>query len=316
MSRLRSDQRGQVFAFTAISMLALLGMASFVLDVGAWFRADREIQAIADAAALAGAQRLPADPAAAIALAKDYAAKNGGPEPTTLTVTKTNGTNDTLVVGMEDETPGVLSQVFGVEAVDIGARAVARAALPGKVRWVAPIVVNEKHPKLNCDTGDDGHPKPCAGPEHETTLEYYHLKTGGGKTEPDGAGSFGFVDFTGEGSGTSELKDQIARGYDEYIAPGSFTARTGNPFSAVQEDLDVRVGDEMLFPIYRQIVGTGSTAKYEIVGFVGFVITYLELEGSKEIIHGYFTSNIVWDAIEAEGGTPTDYGVRTIVLSE
>jgi Putative Flp pilus-assembly TadE/G-like len=310
------SERGQVFAFSAISMVALLGMAAFVLDVGAWFRADRQIQSVADAAALAGAQRLPGDPGAAIALAREYAETNGGPEPTTLEVTSTKGPNDTIVVEMEDETPGFMSRVFGIEAVDIGSRAVARAALPGRVRWVAPIVVNEKHPKLNCDTGADGRPKPCAGPEHATTLEYYHLKTGGGHTEPDGAGSFGFVDFTGEGAGTSELKAQIAEGYDQYIAPGTFTARTGNPFSAVQEDLDVRTGDELLFPIYRKIVGTGSTAKYEIIGFVGFVITSLELHGSEEILHGYFTSNVVWDAIEADGGTPTDYGVRTIVLSE
>jgi hypothetical protein len=316
MKRIGSDERGQVMAFGAIGMVALLGMATLVLDVGAWFRADRQIQSVADAAALAGAQRLPADPAAAIALANDYATKNGGPAPSSVTVTTTNGTNDTLVVEMDDETPGVLSQVFGISTVDIGARAVARAALPGKVRWVAPIVVNEKHPKLNCDTGEDGHPKPCAGPEHETTLEYYHLKTGGGKVEPDGAGSFGFVDFTGEGSGTSELKNQIAEGYDQYVAPGNFTARTGNPFSAVQEDLDLRTGDELLFPIYRKIIGTGATAQYEIIGFVGFVITSLELTGSSEILHGYFTSNIVWDAIESGGDDAIDYGIRTIVLSE
>jgi hypothetical protein len=291
-------------------------MSALVLDVGAWFRADRQLQSVADAAALAGAQRLPGDPDAAIALAEAYAEKNGGPTPTSVDVTDTNGPDDTLVVEMEDETPGVLSQVFGIDTVTIGSRAVARAALPGKVRWVAPIVVNEKHPKLNCDTGADGHPKPCAGPEHETSLVYYHLKTGGGKVEPDGAGSFGFVDFTGEASGTSELKQQIAEGYDQYIEPGSFNARTGNPFSAVQEDLELRIGDEMLFPIYRKITGTGSTAQYEIIGFVGFVITSLELIGSDEVLHGYFTSQITWDAIESEGGKPTDYGVRTIVLSE
>jgi hypothetical protein len=318
MKRVKSDERGQVFAFSAIGMIALLGMSALVLDVGAWFRADRQIQSVADAAALAGAQHLPGDPDAAIALAEDYAAKNGGPTPTEVEVNDTEGPNDTLVVEIEAEVPGVLSQVFGVEVVTIGSRAVARAALPGKVRWVAPIVVNEKHPKLNCDTGEDGKPKPCSGPEHETTLTYFHLKTGGSDkdTAPDGAGSFGFVDFTGEGSGTSELKQQIAEGYDEYIEPGMFTARTGNPFSAVQDDLQLRVGDELLFPIYRKIIGTGSTAEYEIIGFVGFVITSMDLAGSDEILHGYFSTDITWDAIEADSGEPTDYGVRTIVLSE
>ena len=312
MNRMRSNERGQVFAITAISLVALLGMAAFVLDVGAWFRADRQIQSVADAAALAGAQHLPRSPGEAMGTANDYAEKNDGPAPTNLTITSTKGPNDTIVVEMEDETPGYLSAVFGVEAVDIGARAVARAALPSKVRWVAPIVVNEKHPKLNCDSGTPGHPKICEG--EATVLDFYHLKAGG-PSGPDGSGSFGFVDFGGS-SGTSELADQIENGYDEYLGTGTYSARTGNPFSSVGDELDARIGDELLFPIYRKLTGTGTDAEYEIIGFVGFVITSMDFKGSKEKIYGYFTGT-VWDGIESEGpGTPTDYGVRTIILAE
>lgn len=321
--RRMSSERGQVVGFTAIAMVALIGMGALVIDVGSWFRADRAIQAVADAAALAGAQKLPDDPAAAIALARQYAAKNGGPEPTNVSVTSAKGTNDTVVVEMEDDTPGFLSNAFGVDVVDIGARAAARAALPGKVRWVAPIVVDEKHPMLNCGTGEFGRPKPCAG--EDTTLDYYHLKTGGGKDDddgdddgPDGSGSFGFVDFTGEGNGTSALKEQLAEGYDQYIAPGLFSARTGNPFSAITTEMDqhIAAGDELLFPIYRKLTGTGTDAKFEIIGFAAFVITDIDFDGSNERIYGYFTGNISWDAIEEESGTPTDYGVRAIILSE
>jgi hypothetical protein len=307
MNRIRYEERGQAFALTAISLVAMLAIAAFVLDVGSWFRADRNLQSVADAAALAGAQALPENPAGAVTLAEDYADKNGGPAPTNVAVSTTKGANDTITVEMEDEADGFFSQVVGIDAVDVGARAVARAALPGKARWVAPIVVNEKHPMLTCK------PTPCF--DTTTELEYYHIKTGGGKTEPDGAGSFGFIDLTGEGSGTSELKKQIANGYDQYLAPGTYTARTGNPFSAIQTDLDLRVGEEMLFPIYRTLTGTGTNAKYEIIGFVGFVITSMDLKGSSEKFYGYFT-RVVWDAIEADSGSPPDFGVRTIVLTE
>lgn len=312
MRRIKSE-RGQVFGFTAIAMVALIGMAALVLDVGAWFRADRQIQAVADAAALAGAQKLPDDPGAAIALAREYATKNGGPAPTNVSVTSTKRTNDTLKVHMSDKTPGFLSNVFGINAVTIGAQAAARAALPGKARWVAPIVVNEKHPKLNCGTGQFGRPKPCAG--EPTVLDYYNLKTAKGS---DGAGSFGFVDFTNEGTGTSDLVNQIENGYDQYIAPGSFSARTGNPFSAIKSAIDQRIaaGDELLFPIYRKLTGGGTGAQYQIIGFAAFVITSVNFSGSNEKIYGYFTGNISWDALEADSGTPTDYGVRTIILSE
>lgn len=312
MKHSNRNERGQVFAFTAIALVALVGLGAFVLDVGAWFRADRELQKVADAGALAGAQELPDDPGKAIAVARSYITKNGGPTPTSVIVSSDKGTNDTLRVVLDDETPGFLSNVFGIEAVDIGAKASARAALPGKVRWIAPIVVNEKHPQLNCGTGAFGKPKPCEGAN--ATLNYYNLSDKG----PDGAGSFGFLDLTGENNGTSELKDELKNGYGEYIEVGNFSARTGNPFSAISSEIDqhIKAGDELLFPIYSRIIRNGTKATYVIVGFAAFVITGKDFTGTNEKLFGHFTGNVSWDSIESTSGKPTDFGVRTIILSE
>ena len=59
-------------------IVALCAMGAFVMDVGSWFSAHRATQSVADAAALAGAQKLPLDAAAAQALAQEYGDKNGG----------------------------------------------------------------------------------------------------------------------------------------------------------------------------------------------------------------------------------------------
>jgi hypothetical protein len=138
----------------------------------------------------------------------------------------------------------------------------------------------------------------------------------------DGTGSFGFLDLTGENSGTSDLKEQIAKGWDQMMDLGYYQARTGNPFSAVQSDLEARIGDEMLFPIYRSLTGSGTNAKYEIVGWVGFVITSLNLVGTNEDIEGYFT-RVVWEGIPAEDaddddddGGSTDFGAMTVSLTK
>ena len=72
------NERGQAMVLTVVFLVVLLGMAAMVLDVGSWYRADRDTQSTADAAALAGAQALPEDPATAVTLAQQYAAKNGG----------------------------------------------------------------------------------------------------------------------------------------------------------------------------------------------------------------------------------------------
>ena len=77
MSTLR-DQRGQAMILAVLFLSVLLGIAAAVLDVGAWYRADRQLQATADASALAGAHALPDNQAQAHALALEYADKNGG----------------------------------------------------------------------------------------------------------------------------------------------------------------------------------------------------------------------------------------------
>ena len=305
MKRIRSEERGQTIGVTVAALVLLIGMAAFVVDVGSWLRADRRVQQVADAAALAGAQQLPTNPGAATSDAKDYATRNGGPAPATVTVGNGKETNDSITVEVREATPGFFAKVFGIKTVEVAARATARAARLGKARWAMPIVVNKDHPKLKCT------PTPCF--DESTVLDFYHLKDkGGGKP---GAGSFGFVDFAPDSTGTDELAEQIETGWDQYMGTGNHSARTGNPFSAVGDELAGQVGEELLFPVYDKLTGSGTGAQYNIVGWVGFVITSIDLTGSNEKIYGYFTS-VVWDAVEADTGTPSDFGARTVVLAE
>ncbi len=57
--RRRSGEDGQTIVLTVIALVALLALAAFAIDVGYAYYAHRSLQASADAAALAGAQKLP-----------------------------------------------------------------------------------------------------------------------------------------------------------------------------------------------------------------------------------------------------------------
>src|SRR5262249_21764889 len=125
MSRTRNE-RGQVIVLTVIALATLLGMGALVLDVGAWFHEKRQLQATADAAALAGAQALPDTPGTAQTMAVSYADQNGGGVlGADVTISSTNSTNDTISVAAKKNQPGFFSRVFGVSAVDVGAKAKA-----------------------------------------------------------------------------------------------------------------------------------------------------------------------------------------------
>lgn len=305
MRRSVRGERGQSMGMTVIALASLIGMGAFVLDVGAWFRADRQLQQVVDAAALAGVQALPSNPSQASSLASTYATKNGGASPK-VTITSTTDTNDTITVSASESVPGFLSRVLGVGSVTAGASAQARAIRPGQARYVAPIVVNQKNKWLQCT------PPPCT---NDVTLDYQDpYKNGGGA---NGAGNFGFIDLgSSTGNGTSDLREQIAKGWDQYMPIGRYSARTGDSFSAVGSALDQVIGKEILLPVYSTLVKNGTIAEYTIVGWVGFVVTSYDFQGSANKINGRFTQ-VVWEGLEAGSGSPgNDYGVRFVQLTE
>ena len=300
------NERGQTLVISVIFLVVLCGIAAAVLDVGAWYRAHRAAQAAADASALAAAHALPYDPGAATTLASQYSTKNGG-GLSSVTFSKKLVTNDTVTVQVRRPTPGIFAKVFGFASVNIGAKASARASNLAEARWVAPIVVNERHPMLRCN------PTPCFG--SSTTLDYYNLSDHG----PDGAGSFGFInlDPSDPNPGTSDLASWITDGYDGYMPLGQYDARTGNPFSAseVLTALNDRIGTEILFPVYRKLIRQGSVAEYTIVGWVGFHLTGVNVQGSNEQLYGWFTK-IIWEGIETTRTTDPDFGARVIEMTE
>ena len=50
------------------------------------------------------------------------------------------------------------------------------------------------------------------------------------------------------------------------------------------------LGKEVLFPVYRLLTGPGSNARYDIIGWVGFVVTAFDPSGSSGTVTGYLRS--------------------------
>lgn len=307
MTRL-GNQRGQAMVMSIAFLAVLLGMSALVLDVGSWYRADRHAQTTADAAALAGAQGLNTSQTEASTLATQYAGKNEGAGATT-GIAFPNAS--TIRVTVSRQAPGFFSKLFGINTVTVRAVASARIGPPSEALYVAPIVVNEKHPDLTCMPA-------CAG--RSTELEYHHLKSDSkGPSEPDGAGSFGFInlDKSDSNPGTSTMGSWIKDGFDRFMPLGQYDARTGNPFSSssIEDTLDDRIGTILLFPIYRTLKETGSNAQYDIIGWVGFRLTGMDLHGTSEKLYGSFVS-VIWQGIQGGTGASHSPGVGIVQLVE
>jgi Putative Flp pilus-assembly TadE/G-like len=296
-----SNQRGQAVIIMVLFLGVLLGIGAAVLDVGAWYRADRQVQATADAAALAGAQALPEDPADSAALALEYSDKNGGGVASgDIEVTQSVLPNDTIKVRAEKPMPGFFAKLFGRDNVTVGATATARSGIPNSAKHAAPIGVDELHPDLQCK------PQPCFG--SPTTL----------RLDKVGPGAFRILNIDGSKGGQSSatLGVWIRDGLDAYMPLKWYWSDPGSSFNSghVRDALDDRIGEELLFPVYRNTKGGGSNFEYEVVGWVGFHLTGFKIGGKGEL-HGWFT-RVIWEGIQSENAGQDDFGVRAVSLVE
>jgi Flp pilus assembly protein TadG len=312
MNQLRNE-RGQAAVLSVVFLVALLGAMAMVLDVGSWFREKRANQAAADAAALAAAQELPGNTGAATAIGNSYVSKNGGGN-ITFTYSSKNVAGDTVAVTLNRDAPSYFAKLFGIDSVKVNARATARAVGLDEAIGVAPIVVNVKHPMLNCSVLD-GKPVPCFGTQ--TRLDLINLKEDASR---DAAGSFGLINLdrsNGGNVGASVLAGWVAKGFNQYMSIGLYDAAPSANFNNSQF-LDALIGkmpEVLLFPIYRSIIGPGSNAQYDIVGWVGFRVSSFDPNGSKSYVQGSFVS-VVWDGVRSSSGSNMNYGVRAIQLVE
>lgn len=299
MTRSR-DEKGQAMVLTVLFLTVLLGCAALVLDVGSWFREQRGAQAAADAAALAGAQALPESTATSSALAAQYLAANGGGTGE-FAWSSDRAPSDTITVKVRRDAPGVFAKLFGIDSVDVGATARARSGSIDRARYAAPIAVDRAHPLLNCS------PRPCFN--QATTLDLQ-------KTGP-GAFRLLNLDLSKGGSGGQITAGWILRGFDGYMPLGWYGSDPGAAFNdqKVREALDIRIGDELLFPVYDRIRGGGANFEYRVVGWVGFVVTGFKSQGNKGTIDGHFV-RVIWEGIQSERGEEQDFGVRSIELVE
>jgi Flp pilus assembly protein TadG len=289
------EERGQVFVLTAVSMVALCGMAGLAVDVGVWYQAHRKQQAIADAAALAAAGDLPAGTEQALSDAQSYAVKNGG-TASSVSFTTQYLPNDTVTVQTIRTVPSYFLKAVGINSTDVQATAVARAETLGTAWGAAPFGIINTQPELA------GAGCPCFGVS--TTLDLNKI----------GPGGFGIINIDGShgGSGPGILADWIVNGCACSTAtPVELYSDPGAKFnsSQVKDAMDQMIGHNLLFPVYDTTAGNGANLQYDVIGFAGFNLQGYEFKGNSGSIDGHFVE-VDWEG-SGTSDTSTYFGATT-----
>lgn len=146
-------ERGSTVVFVTVALAALVAMAALAVDIGMLITARAEAQRAADGAALAGAGSLiyePGDAARARSVAMMYAARNpvAGDSVAILAsdVSVDLAALRVTVVVRRAEERGTsiatwFARVFGVEGVDVGARATAAVESASMAACLKPWIV-------------------------------------------------------------------------------------------------------------------------------------------------------------------------------
>jgi Flp pilus assembly protein TadG len=122
--RTRDEESGVIVVLVAGMMVMVLGMGALAIDLGSFYKAQRQAQAAADAGALAASQDLPNRTAAAGPDGTTYATTNY-PGATATVQTPYNGSPTQVKVTVNTTSPAILGQLFGMTAAKISATAVA-----------------------------------------------------------------------------------------------------------------------------------------------------------------------------------------------
>ncbi len=129
--KFKNDESGQILVFTLLSMTMLFGFMALAIDVGILFRAKRNVQIAADAAAIAGALESRYNGTTNVASVADAAALANGVASTYVTVNQTPAdgyhTGSSFVeVDISQPTPTFFMGIInGGHSLNVGARAVA-----------------------------------------------------------------------------------------------------------------------------------------------------------------------------------------------
>ncbi len=220
-----NNERGQSLVLFAAGLAAFCGLVGMAVDIGQVVYTRTDLQKVADAAAMAGAQDLPSASGATYS-ANSFVAQNGDEDTTaTVSISQSYSSNDTITVTARKRVNYTFLKVIGLGGADVTASASARAGSYGGGNGLLPwgfVASNNSNSKLlqnPCYLGNNPQGVPQFKQNVQCTVKY-----GAGTSS---GGDFGAL--TLGGSGASSYRSNIANGSTQTFNVGDkIDSETGN----------------------------------------------------------------------------------------
>ncbi|MFD1707622.1 pilus assembly protein TadG-related protein [Siminovitchia sediminis] len=255
-------ETGNAAVLMTAAMAGLLLMTGLVIDGGNLYRIKSHLQKTANAAALSGAQEIPADAAVVQSIVQEVLEAHQETESLQQSIVE-NG--KTLSVQLEKEVPLFFASLFGVKSIPVAASAKAGIAPIASAEGAVPLGIDDRVPLVYG--------------------EKYQLKVDAGDSV---SGNFGVLALAGPGA--KSYSETLKYGFDEELAVGDIVkTETGNIAGPTSEGVNLRIRQcpavdienidrdcsrVMLVLVYQPYEkSTNQLKSVKITGFAYFYIT-------------------------------------------
>jgi hypothetical protein len=313
MNTLKRFGRGQVLIVFSLALPVLIASLALGADVAALYFNWVQLQKAADAAALAGANYLPGDPAQAQTVAKSNAAVNGIAAGEIVS-TQVAPDDLSITITLRRNVVEQFARMVGIQNANVSTAATAGLQPnPGWARGVMPV-------GLPCSNGN------CT----YTAGKHYTLKEGptNGNWGQLGPGNWGALALGGNGSDV--YRKNIELGYIGQLSVGQMiSVETGNIVGPTSQGFTDRINlGNSIFPganpvnpsqydprvvVIPMIDFTKAKGKSTTVPIINFALMFVDsVNGNSANIDAVYLGTV--SSTGLTGKTPQDFGMLTPIL--
>jgi len=279
-SRSARDESGAIAVIVALVSIVLFAGAAFAIDAGNVWQTRRQMVTASDASALAAAGRYAEGGDGCATTAAATLAANRG-DATLEDCLPAAGTDEGHVTVRGSTTADfTFAGVFGLDDTEVESATTAEWGIPSGVRGLRPfglcIDANQQLKTwLNLPAGP-------TGPSGTVEITY-------GKAQPDACGTdapgnWGVLDLDGGSNSNADTKEWTLNGYPGTVSVGDLVAGDTGAFSnSLNSELATlkASGDLFPLPVFDQVSGNGSNARFRIRAFVYVRLLAYKTTGSQ-----------------------------------
>jgi Flp pilus assembly protein TadG len=290
-----AQQQGATLVYFALILPILMSMAGLAIDGSNLYAQAWRMQNAADAAVMSGVRAIALGQTTAqvSSIVNSLATANGA---TTVSWSYVENGKGIQVVARRTF-PAYFAGILGYETFSVHATAGGDIFVPGSMGNLLPMTT------MCDDMSNDADPGFTFG----ASYTFWN-------NDMTAPGNFGWLDWNGGSVGDSELADNIAHPSNSSVWKVGDWLNAGpgvKSSAAVKVALDKWIGKQVTIPLYDQVTGTGSGARYRVCSFAEFILQSYDFSSSNKWVRGSFVRLVQRGG---SSGNPPDFGISNFRL--